>query len=135
MSECQRNATQLSNKQRRNGFVQCRTVHIDCGTDRNDKACNAWINAHRVQTVDGNWHRCRTGTGTKSGGQYLTHLSDISERKFVHRQKEYNGNCTEPVNHQTQHNGQEIHSKLSDHFGKRTDFENFRCNQKEYADR
>lgn len=101
------------------------TIHVNCGSNGNDEACNARINAHVVETIDGDWHRSGTRSGTESCGQDLRHLQHVLVWQFSNDEEKDHGDGSEAVDEQTDEHGQEVFSELSNDLRQRFHLENF----------
>lgn len=93
------------------------TIHVDCCTDWNHETCDTWINAHVVETIDGDGHSGRTRAGTESSRQNLRHFKHITVWQFSNDHEEDDSDRSKAVNKQTEQDGHEVFSQLTDDLG------------------
>lgn len=104
-------------------------------SNRDNKSRYARIYAHVVKTIDGDWHRGRTRSGTEGCGEHLWHLQNISIRQFPNDTEEDYGNRAEAVNEEAEHDGHEVFSQFPNHLRKRFHLEDFSADEEENSDR
>lgn len=110
------------------------TVHVDCCADGNDETGDAWIDAHVIETIDGDGHGGRARTGTEGGGEDLRHLQHVAVGQLADDQEEDDGNGAEAVEEQAKQDGHEVFAQFADDLSEVLHLEDLGADQEEHAD-